>query len=59
MKWVALKIYLFPSIMQEIEQVTETYISKECLTLDYINEIKRTNSDKTVREFEKLRESVT
>lgn len=28
MKWVTLKIYLFPSIMQQIEQVTEIYISK-------------------------------
>jgi hypothetical protein len=28
MKWVTLKIFLFPSIMQEIEQVSEIYISK-------------------------------
>jgi hypothetical protein len=38
--------------MQEIEQVTETYIN-------YMNEIRRTNSEKTIREFEQLRESIS
>jgi len=47
-----LKIYLFPSIMQEIDQVTETYIN-------YTNEINRTNSEKTLLEFEHLRESIS
>lgn len=27
MKWMRLKVYLLPAIMQEVDSVTETYIS--------------------------------
>lgn len=51
MKWMSLKIYLLPLIMQEVDSVIEKYIN-------LINEIRRTNNQETFAEFDDLRESV-
>jgi hypothetical protein len=51
MKWITLKIYLLPVIMQEVDTVTEKYIN-------FLNEIRRTNDNETIDEFQELRESV-
>jgi hypothetical protein len=51
MKWLTLKIYLLPLIMQEVDTVTETYIN-------LINELRRTNDPETMSEFDELREMV-
>ena len=34
MKWMRLKVYLLPCIMQEVDTVTETYISIYMLMLN-------------------------
>jgi hypothetical protein len=52
MKWLSLKIYLLPLIMQEVDTVTEKYINT-------INEIRRTNDSDIIKEFEDLRISVS
>ena len=52
MKWLSLKIYLLPLIMQEVDTVTEKYINT-------INEIRRTNDSDIIKEFEDLRLSVS
>jgi hypothetical protein len=51
MKWITLKIYLLPLVMKEVDTVTETYIN-------LINEIRRTNSQESMQEFDNLREQV-
>ena len=51
MKWLSLKIYLLPLIMQEVDTVTEKYIN-------LINEIRRTHNSDIVEEFNDLRISV-
>jgi heme exporter protein D len=51
MKWITLKIYLLPLIMQEVDTVIEKYIN-------LINELRRTNEQETLNEFEDLRDSV-
>lgn len=51
MKWISLKIYLLPLIMQEVDTVIEKYIN-------LINELRRTNDAETMAEFDELRESV-
>jgi hypothetical protein len=51
MKWLSLKIYLLPLIMQEVDTVTEKYINT-------INEIRRTNDSDIIKEFDDLRVSV-
>ncbi len=51
MKWISLKIYLLPLVMQEVDTVIEKYIN-------LINELRRTNEQETFKEFENLRKSV-
>jgi hypothetical protein len=51
MKWVRLKIYLFPLVMQEIEEVSEKYISTIYFNLDLINEL---NYNTTIQNFKEL-----
>lgn len=51
MKWISLKIYLLPLVMQEVDTVIEKYIN-------IINELRRTNDQEIMSEFEDLRESV-
>lgn len=51
MKWLSLKIYLLPLIMQEVDSVTEKYIN-------LINEIRRTHDSNIVDEFNEMRYSV-
>lgn len=51
MKWITLKIYLLPLVMQEVDTVTEKYIN-------LINELRRTGDTETMGEFDELREKV-
>ncbi len=51
MKWMRLKVYLLPAIMQEIDTVSETYIN-------LVNEVRRTNSREKLNDFMELREDV-
>lgn len=63
MKWIRLKIYLLPIIMQQVDTVTEEYIRKiktsNLIKIELINEILMNSSNKVkITEFSLLRESV-
>ena len=52
MKWISLKIYLLPLVMQEVDTVIEKYIN-------LINEMRRTNGNEIAEEFNDLIDSVS
>jgi hypothetical protein len=51
MKWITLKTYLINLIEQEVETVYDKYFN-------FLNEIRRTNSQKTISELNEFREEV-
>jgi hypothetical protein len=58
MKWMRLKMHLIPCVIQEVDSVTEIYISKYLNNLDFINELRKSHDKETMTEFLELRESV-
>lgn len=58
-KWTSLKVILLPAIIEEVDRVTESFISEFEFDIDVVAECKANSDGKSIKKFLQMRDSVS